>query len=211
MKFPLLLHISALSEAFPLVAAAAARRPVRGVRAWVLAWSTLLVVESGVQLWLALRGIHNVWLSYVFSPVANATVLWALSCWQASDVARLTMRLAIVPLLAVWAVLTLAFEDTSSFSRAADPVAYLVGLFAAAFTLIGRSRVSTGDLLRQDWFWVSAGMALYLGTFSMVGPLSALLVGSDPALMMKAYEFEAVLSIVAFLAIARGMTCPPTT
>ena len=211
MRIPLLLHLSALSEAAPLVAAAAVGRPVRGPRTWVLVWSALLLVESGTELWLAVRGVHNVWLSYVFSPAANATLLWALSCWQGSDLARLTMRLAIVPLLAAWAVLTLAFEDTSSFSRAADPLAYLVGLFAAAFTLIGRSRASTGDLLRQDWFWVSAGLALYTGTFSMVGPLSSLLVGSDPVLMSRAYQFQAVLSIVAFLAIARGMTCPATT
>jgi hypothetical protein len=202
------LYLAGLSEAFPLAGAAAARRPVHGGRAWVLLWSALLLVESGIELWLAVHGVRNVWLSYIFSPVANATLLWALSCWQVSDLARLTMRLAIVPLLAVWAVLTLAFEDTSSFSRAADPLAYLVGLFAAAFTLIGRSRVSTSDLLRQDWFWVSAGLALYTGTFSMVGPLSALLVGSEPALMVKAYQFEAALSVVAFLAIARGVTCP---
>jgi len=198
VRFPLLLYLAGLSEAFPLAGAAAARRPVHGGRAWVLLWSALLLVH----------GVRNVWLSYIFSPAANATLLWALSCWQVSDLARLTMRLAIVPLLAVWAVLTLAFEDTSSFSRAADPLAYLVGLFAAAFTLIGRSRVSTSDLLRQDWFWVSAGLALYTGTFSMVGPLSALLVGSEPALMVKAYQFEAALSVVAFLAIARGVTCP---
>jgi hypothetical protein len=211
VRIPLLLYLSGLAEAAPLVAAAAVRRPVSGARAWVLVWCVILLTESGIQLWLAARGIHNLWLSYVFSPMAAATVLWALSCWQASEVARLTMRLTIVPLLIVWVMLTLAFENTSSFSRAADPLAYLVGLIAAAFTLVTRSRAATGDLLRQDWFWVSGGMALNLGTFSMIGPLSAQLAGSDPALMMKAYEFEAVLSIVAFLAIARGMMCPPTT
>ena len=90
-------------------------------------------------------------------------------------------------------------------------MASLVGLSAAAYTLVARSRTATGDLLRQDWFWVSAGMALYLGTFSMIDPLSALLVGSDPVLMVRAYQFEAVLAVVAFLAIARGMTCTTAT
>ena len=210
MRIPVLLHLSALSEAAPLVAALVARRPVRGARAWVLVWCALLVCESGIQLWLALKGVHNLWLEYCFTPVAGATVLWALSFWQTSDVARLTMRLAIVPFLVVWASLTIFFENTSFFSRAADSLANLVGLYAAAYTLIARSRTATGDLLRQDWFWVSAGMALYLGTFSMIGPLSALLVGSDPVLMLQAYQFEAILAIVAFLSIARGMTCPAT-
>jgi hypothetical protein len=211
VRIPALLYLSALAKAAPLLAAAAARRPARGARAWVLVWSALLLVESGVSLWLALHQVHNIWLSYFFFPVASATALWALSCWQGSDLARLTMRLAIVPFLAVWVVLTLAFENTSSFSRAADPLAYLVGLLAATYTLIGRSRLHTGDLLRQDWVWVSAGMALYLGTYSMIGPLSALLAGSDPMLMDRAYQLEAALSIAAFLAIARGVTCPAAT
>ena len=210
MRIPLLLYLSGLSETAPLVAAALARHPARGARAWILAWSAVLFVESAIFLWLALRGIHNVWLSYLFSPVANAMVLWALSCWQVSDLARLTLRLAIIPTLAAWLVLTLAFEDTSSFSRAAEPLICLVGLLAAAATLVARSRTATGDLLQRDWFWVSAGLALYLGTFSTVGPLSAMLVGSDAVLMARAYEFQAALSVVAFLAIARGMWCAAT-
>ncbi len=211
MRTPVLLYLAALFDAAPLVAAAAVRRPVRGARAWVLVWCALLVAEGGIEIWLSIHRIHNLWLVYFFTPVTGATLLWALSCWQASEVARLTMRLAIVPFLVVWAVLTLSFENTSSFSRAADPLASLVGLFAAACTLVGRARAATGELLRQDWFWVSAGVALYLGTFSMIGPLSALLVGSDPILMLQAYQVGAVLSIVGFLAIARGMTCPVET
>ena len=63
-----------------------------------------------------------------------------------------------------WGVLTFAVEDTSSFSRVADPLANLVGLSAAAFTLVARSHVASGLLLRKDWFWVSGGMVLYFGT-----------------------------------------------
>lgn len=211
MRIPLLLYLWGLSEGAPLVAAAAARRPLRGARAWVLAWAALLLAESAIVYVLAMRGVHNLWLTYLFTPVSGAMVLWALSHWQRSEIARLTMRLAIAPFVAVLVALTVFFENTSSFSRAALPLSSLVGLYAAAYTLVARARVSTGDLLQQDWFWVSAGMALYLGTFSTVGPLSALLVGSDPVLMNWAYQFEAVLVIIAFLAIARGMTCPAAT
>lgn len=208
MKPPALLYLAAFSEAAPLIAAAAARRPVRGARAWVLVWCAVLVVEGGTQAWLGTHGIRNLWLSYIFTPAAGAILLWALSCWQPGEVARITMRLAILPFLVVGGVLALAVDNTSSFSRAAEPLAYLVGLIAAAITLVARSRAATGDLLRQDWVWVSAGVALYTGTYSMIGPLSALLVGSDPVLLTRAYQFGAVLCIAAFLAIAKGMTCP---
>jgi hypothetical protein len=208
VRIPLVFNLQALSLAAPLVAAAAARRPVPKARAWVLAWSALLLVEGGFDFWFAVHGRHNIWLSYIFSPVAHVLALWALSCWQVSNGARLAMRWAIIPLMAVWLWLILAFEDTSSFSRTADSLAYLVGLCAAAYTLIARSRTASGDLLRADWLWVSAGMALYLATYSMVGPFSALLVGNDPVLLFRAFEFQAVLVIAAFLAVAWGMTCP---
>jgi hypothetical protein len=211
VKGPLLLYLSSLVEAAPLAGVMVVRRPVRGAKTWILVWSTLLLAESAITYALAMRGIHNLWVAYLFTPLTVATVLWALSWWQSSDVARLTMRLAIVPLLTLWLALALAFESTSSFSRAADPLAYLVELFAAAYTLVARSRASAGELLREDWFWVSAGLVLYFGTFSMIGPLSALLAGTDVALLLRAYQFEAVLQIVAFLAIARGVTCPGTT
>ena len=201
-------YLGAVSQAAPLVAAALARRPVWGARAWVLAWCGLLVGGDGVYLWLAWRDAHNLWLAYFLTPIGVALVLWTLSLWQTGDLSRLTMRLAIVPFLIVWSVLTLVVDDTSTFSRAASPMASLVGLAAAAFTLLARSRSASGSLLRQDWFWVSAGIALYFGTSSALGPLGALLVGEAPQLVIRAYEVKALLDVLAFLLIARGVTCP---
>lgn len=208
MRIPLLLHLGAVSEAAPLVAAAVLRRGGRGARGWVLLWCGTLVAADAAQLWMARHGVTNIWVGNVVTPIAGALVLWALSCWQTEPVARLTFRLAIVPFLAIWAALTLAFDRTSNFSLAASPMANLVCLGAAAYTLVARSRHEVGELTRQDWFWVSAGMALYFGTFSMIGPLSALFVRADAQLMTWSYEVLAVLAIAGFLAIARGVTCP---
>ena len=208
MQFPLLQHASALSQAVPLVAAAV-RRPRSGAKIWLIAWCALNLLETGVMLALALHDVHNLWVPYVFNPVLGVTVLWAFSCWQESDLARLTLRLAIVPFVALM-IVSVFFENTAFFSRVVGPVTSLVGLYAAASTLIAKSRVSTGDLLRQDWLWVSAGFALFFGIHSMLGPLSALLVGNLP-LFNLAYEFSAALEIVAFLTIAWGMVCPTAT
>jgi hypothetical protein len=58
---------------------------------------------------------------------------------------------------------------------------------------------------------VSAALALYFGTWSAIGPVSALLVGRAPALLALGYEAGMVLDIAAFAAIAWGMTCPVAT
>ena len=211
VREPPLLYFAIAAETLPLVAAGVLRRGGRGARGWVLAWCGLLTAGNLTQAWLGGHGINNLWISYVVNPAGGALVLWALSCWLTREMPRLTMRLMIVPFLVVWAVLALAFDRASTFSRAAEPLANLVCLGAAAFTLVARSRTSSADLMRQDWFWVSAGMTLYFGTLATRSPLSALLVSSDPALMVRAYEVAAALCIGAFLAITRGVTCPTSS
>jgi hypothetical protein len=201
-----LLYLGSAAEALPLVAVAAVRRPSGGARRWLAGWSALLAAVDGTQLVLGLKGVHNIWLSYV-ATAGSALVLWALSCWQTNDTARLTLRAAVVPFLVVWAVLTLFVEDTSTFSRAAEPMGDLICLAAAAYTLLVRSFRSRGDLLRQGWFWGSAGLALYFGIWSAMGPLGALLVRGAPQLLVLAYQAAMALNIVAFAAIARGVTC----
>jgi len=199
------------SEAFPLLAVIALRRRVRGARLWVVAWCTFLLAWDLTSLCVSWHGHSNLWLTYVLEPVGIALVLWSLSLWQLRELPRLTMRFALVPFVVAWVVLTVAFEDTSGFSRAADPMAALLGLGAAAYTLLARAGRSRGDLLRCDWLWVCGGMALYFGTGTALQPLAALLIAQDPQLVVLAYDAKAALDVAAFLAIARGVTCPTGT
>jgi len=211
MRVPWLFFPGAVAQAIPLAAAIVARRPMRGARPWVLAWCVLLVLVDATALWVGREGRSNIILFDLVTPIGGALVLWALSFWQSGELARLTFRLAIIPFVAVWGALTIAFDEASSFSRVADPMASLVGLGAAAFTLVARSRASEGPLHHSDWFWVSGGMALYFGTAAALSPLSALLVRQAPDLVIRAYEVKSVLDVLAFLAIARGVTCPAAT
>jgi hypothetical protein len=210
VRAPLVFYLGTLSQAVPPVVAVAARRRIRGARAWVLAWCLVLLAFDLVQMWLARRGQRNLWIVYVDTPLQVSLALWAFSCWQTRELSRLTLRLAVVPFLAVWAAL-LTLESTADFSRVSQPMASLVGLCAAAFTLLVRSYEERGSLVRQDWFWMGAGMALYFGLTVVIGPLSALLVGGDIRNMLVAYQLRAAVQIVALLLVAVGMACPNAT
>ncbi len=211
MDVPLLVDLGAASQLAPLAAAAFVRRRPAGARAWVLAWCALLAATDALSLALGARHTSNLLVINLATPVGGALVLWALSLMQRGDVARLTYRLGIVPFLAVWAVLTWAFDEAQRFSSVADPMAALVALAAAAYTLLSRSVGHDGPLTRADWFWISAGLCLYFGAASALMPLSALLVREAPDLLSRAYEVKSLLEIAAFLAIARGVTCPTAT
>jgi hypothetical protein len=197
-------------EAMPLVVLAFRRSRPRGARAWVTAWVAYGLAIDLVAASFAMRGLPNLWTGYFLMPVSVGLALWALSLWHTNEVWRLTFRIAIVPLLLVWGILTLALEDTSSFSKAAEPMVKLVTLAAAAFTLLSGSLSRRGDLLRQDWFWISAGMVLYFGCGATLGPVSALLNARAPQLLMLVYSVWTLMGSFAFLLIAKGMACRPT-
>lgn len=203
---PWLLYLGAASVAFPPLAVLLLRRRPNGAAAWILAWSVLLVSQEAVGTWLAGRGINNHWLSYVAMPADGGFVLWALSLWQTRSAPRRAMRIAIPIYLVAWALFVAAFENTRTFSTAAQPLASLFVLAAAAYTLVARSLEEAEGLTRQDWFWTCGGLALYFGSASTLGPL-ALLLGGDRELFFRAYELKSVVDVVAFLAIARGITC----
>ncbi len=211
MKVPLVVHLGAASQLAPLAAAGVVRRSVRGPRAWVLLWCAVLASGDGLSLLLGSRHETNLIIYNLVVPIGGAVMLWGLSLWQAEEVPRLAFRMAIGPFVVAWLILTLALSDAWRFSSVADPMAKLVCLGAAAFTLIARSRRTDGALQRHDWFWVSGGMALYFGTGAALSPLSALLVREAPDVVRRAYELKSALDVVAFLAIARGVTCPSAT
>ncbi len=211
VKIPFLAYVMGASPAFPLVAAAGARRPVHGARAWIVAWCVALMAIQNLALYFALNHQNNLWVSPVTTPVTTVLILWALSCMQVSDTGRLAVRLALAGALVLYAVLMLLFESTSTFSRAAEPTIYLLCLVVAAATLVLRSHGTRESLLGQGWFWLCAGIALYFASWSALGPLSALLVDRSPELLSLAYQVHSVIEVCAMAAIAWGMTCPAET
>ena len=210
LRVPLLLHAGAASQLFPLLAAGLVRRGLKGPRGWVAAWCGVLVVGDMVQLALGLRDVNNHWVPYVTIPVAGVIILLALAKWQERQIPRLTFQVAVPLFLVTWGLLALFVENPGTFSTAADPVYSLLGLGAAVYTLVSRSADEPEPLARQDWFWICGGLALYFGTASTLGPVAAFLLNEHPVLVIRAYEAKSATDVLAFLAIAKGITCQPS-
>lgn len=157
---------------------------------------------------LGMQNRNNHWVNYVATPISGGLALWALSHWQKSSLAALSVRL-LVPLLGItWVGIVVRFENTKTFSLLAEPFAGLLILGAAIYTLISRAFAETGNLLKQDWLWVALGMALYSGVAVALPPTSYWLLARHPELVVKAYEVKSGIEILALLLISRGMLCP---
>ena len=202
------MYVGAGSHALPLLAAAVTRPVLGPARKWVLCWCAFLVAASAFTLVLALQGRNNHWLRYVGTPVATALILWALAWWQLTPLARLTVRL-LIPLVAIsWVPIVLTIEDTQTFSLLAEPFAGLVILAAAIYTLAARALREHGNLVRQDWFWVTTGVAFYCGAVVALPPTSYWLLERHPQIVVRAYQVKALVELLAFLAVAWGVTRP---
>jgi hypothetical protein len=200
------------SEAAPLLAAGTRRSPLTPARRWVLAWTGLYVVMNTIGVIFAARHVNNHFLTYVFTPLQGATILWALSLWQTRQIATLTMRIAIPFFVIAWAVLTLTVEDYGNFSKAAEPVYSMLALAAVLYTLVARSGDAVEPLMHLDWFWICIGLALHFGSLAVLLPLAAGLLYKVENIVVKAYIVRSWLEVVAFLCIAYGFLCPvPTT
>ena len=207
MKTPWLLYAAALAPLLPLGGALLARRRPGPSTVWVLGWCCLLLSSDAAALALASRNVNNHWLNYAATPAATGLLLWALSLWQTTHVWKLTFGLSIPVFLVAWVALLVLVEDISTFSRIAEPMACLLVLAGATYTIATRSGSEPAPLVGQGWFWVSGGLALYAGVHCAYGPFAVLVLRDDPSLVVRALEVRSGIELVAFLAIARGALC----
>ena len=208
MNWNWLIHVGVASQVLPVVAALQRRRWLDPARRAALAWALLLLANNAIALSMALFGQRNLWLGYTLNPLRAAVALWVLAKWQTGPVSRTAMQLLIPLYLAAFAVLTLAVEDVGDFSLAAAPFTSLLLLGASLYTVIVRSQGEPTRLGDADWFWIGLGFALYYASDAALQPLSRLLLGQRPDLVVEAYRVRGVVALLVSLVLARGFLCP---
>jgi hypothetical protein len=208
VAFPWILYAGSASEALPVFAALKYRRTLPPARRWIVVWSLVLLSTSALLLFFALQRRNNHWVLFVSTPCRVAAILMALSCWHVDAIPRLVLRYAIIPFVLIWCLLVFKVESFDQFSLVAGPFRSLLLLTASVGTLLILVRHEEGNLLRNDWFWICAGLSLSYGTDVALEPISRLLVGTHASMVSSAYQIKMLIDIVVSLIIARGMLCP---
>ncbi len=203
-----LLVLGGVAQGLPLAAGAAARGRLSTARRWIVAWSIYSLAGLLVEWATRRHGQRNLWWSYIAAPIDGSLVLVALSCWQQLPLWRQAMRWSVPIALVVHLVMLAALENRREFSIASVPI-YAVLCFAAAlFTLVGRSLTAQEPLARQDWFWITIGLAIYDAAYAVIGPLASALLHTDPGALFLVYQTFQVVNIVGYAVVAVGVLCP---
>ena len=203
----LIVHVGVMSVLAPLGTAYLRRRQLTPAQFWVFIWLFLLAIMNIIGYVVGRLHYNNHFLTYVFTPFQDAAILWALSLYQLQPVVRAAIRIAIPVFVVAWALALPLIENVNNFSLFAEPVYSILALGAAVYTLASRSSEATEPVQQQDWFWICAGLALYFAALTVMLPLSATFVYSRPDIVIRAYNVNSVVSIVAFACIANGFLC----
>ncbi|MDH5235083.1 MAG: hypothetical protein OEW77_08980 [Gemmatimonadota bacterium] len=212
MKIPLIVWIAAWGQLVPLAAALARPRVLREARLGVAVWLFLMILMDAVS-WTWSIGLgrgNNHWVSFAFVPFQGVAVLWAIALWQVRPLLRLTLRLCVPLLLIWWAVDIALLEPTDTFSGIGSPVNNILILAASMLTLATRARDTDAPLLRQDWLWILAGLAIFFATNASVTIVQGASIASgDYALAIRAGNLKAALDICAYLLLTGGFLWAP--
>jgi hypothetical protein len=210
-KAPDILYVGFVAQAVPLATAFVRRTQMSPARFWVFVWLVLWALMNVTGYIIARLHYNNHFVSYIFTPLQGAAILWALSLWQIRPVARTTIRIIIPIFVVAWAAATLLGERITGFSTVAEPVYSILALCTALYTLVSRSNEAYEPVTGQDWFWICGGLALYFGALTVLLPLAAATMYSRPDIINRLYVADTFVNILACLCIANGFLCSATS
>lgn len=193
------------------LAGCAVPRRLDQAKIWVMFWAITYFIMNLSARYLGIHHLYNGILNYITLPIHAVQILMALSYWQRSATARLTIRLSIPFLVVAIIALSLTVEDINLPSAIAEPVYSLAALGTATFTLVSLGVHEEKSVFRQAWFWVCAGLILHFATLSVMTPIAKATVLHDLALYTKVVMLRLYINIVAQLLIVIGILCPLTT
>jgi hypothetical protein len=210
-KIPLLLHVSAASQALPLVTYLAARNRSRPA-ALLAAGAGISAAANVAARMVAVVAGNNHVVSYISSAATGALFLLALRDWQLTARERRAFQVATLVFVVVWVALVAFVEDMREFDRVTAPMYSLTLLAAGTWTLLRRANVSEATPLTQsDWFWVCSGTAVYGAATALAAPIGAILITRQRFdLFDIAWQVRAALSTLGFLLMSWGIYRGPT-
>ncbi|HXE60636.1 MAG TPA: hypothetical protein VN607_08000 [Gemmatimonadaceae bacterium] len=196
-------------ELLPVLAAMRLSRALPVALRLVALVYALWFLQDCVMWWLADAGRNNLWISHIALPVTTGLLMWAFSLWQEDGVARMAFRIAIPLYVLVWLFLLWRVERLDHFSTYASPLACLLLICMAAYTLVTASLRSRETVWRQEWLWIGSGFLLYYGGEVVLMPLSNILFAAHRELHFV-YQLFGALGILSTLLVTWGILCAPS-
>ncbi len=180
------------------------RRLDRGGR-WLIVTVAISVAFLPISLWLVLRGHSNRLLNefeYLFRTMAFVA---AFAYWQPDDRRRRRVWWLIPAFVALWSIAQWIQGLDADFSFVSSPIAGLVTVGLAGYTLVGLVQATGGRWTDNLWFWAATGVMVIYGTAVILDPLWFQVFRIRDDLTLAAFAVNVTGNVTGYLLIARGL------
>jgi hypothetical protein len=200
------------TQLLPALAVMQLPRPVPPARFWIAIWALVFFASDLIQFALTVLGRQsNQWFFLYANPVEDAALLMAYSYWQVRPIMRTSFRIAIPLLAIVTLAIALSFGEINTFKAVSSPFRLLLLATGVAYTLVVRTTLENERIWNRDWLWTSLGVILYYAAYVVVDPVSKALYPEHQDLALQVYVVKAVVDVLAYLLVWKGMRCPVET
>jgi hypothetical protein len=176
---------------------------------WVVASLTVSVGFIPIALWGMYQLGDTRRINEFATLLETSLFLLAFSRWQPSP-SRQRAVAGLVPIyLAFWVVAQWVQGPASPFSYLSAPVAGLLRVGVAGYTLIGRVQATRERWTEHLWFWVSMAAMVISGTAVILDPVWMQVFGVRDDLVLLTFVIYVLGNLIGYLLIIRGLWILP--
>lgn len=196
-----------IASAMVIVAAAGALRWPRLDRGgrWFMGAVMVSVAFIPFSLGLIAAGHSNRLLNELALLGETSLILVGFAWWQPEARSRRVLWGILAGFLVSWIVAQAIQGRAAAFSVVSIPVAGLVKVGAAGFTLVSLVRSIDGRWTDHLWFWAALGVMVIYGTEVILDPLWLQAFGLRNDLVVGAFAVNTVGNVVGYALIGRGL------
>lgn len=180
------------------------RRLDRGGR-WLVAAVAVSAAFIPFSLRLVFAGRSNRLLNEASLLSETVLIIAAFAWWQPTEHRRRVVWGILGGFVVAWLAAQWIQGRSAEFSYVSVPIAGLVKVGAAGYTLVGRVQSTEGRWTDHLWFWATSGVMVIYGTGVILDPLWAQVFGVRDDLGLAAFVVNTVGNVLGYLMIAWGI------
>ena len=176
----------------------------RGGR-WLVSGVAISAVFIPFSLGLLFTGRSNRLLNEFSMLAETVLIVAAFAWWQPTEHRRRVVWWIEAGFIVAWLGAQWIQGWSAEFSYISVPIAGLVKVGAAGYTLLGRVQSTEGRWTDHLWFWATSGIMVIYGTEVILDPLWVQVFGIRDDLGLAAFVVNTVGNVLGYLMIVRGL------
>lgn len=171
---------------------------------WLVAAVAVSAGFVPFSLWQVFAGRSNRLINEASILCETILLLVALAWWQPTASRRRVVWWIVAGYALAWLAAQQVQGLEAKFGYLSYPIASLVKVAAAGYTLLGLVQSTDARWTDHLWFWATSGIIVMYGTQVILTPLWAEVSGRRD-LEVAAFAVSTVGNVVGYLMIARGL------